>query len=137
MQYAWFLIFYILMGAGLLWYGLGFIRQPAVFQTYLTKVSDSEKPPRLILRLLRYILMFSLASLIVSFVPFALYEMLYSVLLIVLVFTIGRLFLMWDTIRQVINEKKSAVERLTQKSGFLMVLLSILSFSLWFRLVTA
>ena len=136
MQYAWFLIFYILMGAGLLWYGLGFIRQPAVFQTYLTKVCDSDKPPRLILRLLRYILMFSLASLIVSFVPFALYEMLYSVLLIVLVFTVGRLFLMWDTIRLVISEKKSAVERLTRKSGYLMVLLSILSFSLWFRLVT-
>lgn len=137
MQYGWFLIYYFVLGALCLWYGTGFIRQPGIPARYLISSAASAKPPRLILKVLRFTLMFTVISLMVSLFPFSLYEMLFSVVTLGLVFAAGRLLLMWESLRGILVEKQDGLERLTRKVGWMLTGTGIASLALWFRLIAA
>jgi hypothetical protein len=135
MQYTWFLIYYAIVGLAMLWYGAGLIRQPGVLVRYLVRVAEGEGRPRLLLRGLRYLLMYTVASFLIALFPLALYELMYTLILLILIFSSGRILLLWDDVRPVIAEKQQSLERITRKGGFLMLSLAALSFLLWFRLM--
>jgi hypothetical protein len=136
MQYGWFLIYYFVLGAFSLWYGTGFIRQPGIPASYLITSAASAKPPRLLLKVMRYALMFTVVSLIVSLFPFALVELLFSVVLLGLIFAAGRLFLMWESIRGILGEKRESLEQFFSKVGWMLAALGMVSLALWFRLLS-
>ncbi len=132
MSYAWFLIIYILLGIVLLWMGYILAFHPNRMVNYLVKTAQSGQQPRLIIRWLKYFLMFSLASLIAGFFPFYLTGILFSLACLVLTFILGRMLLMWDQVREILPEKQSSLTHLAQKTGYLMLTLSVLCFILWY-----
>jgi hypothetical protein len=135
MQYTWFLIFYAIVGLAMVWYGAGLIRQPQVLVRYLVRVAEGGGRPRLLIRGLRYLLMYTVASFLIALFPLALYELMYTLILLILIFSSGRILLLWDDVRPVIAEKQQSLERISRKGGFLMLSLAVLSFLLWYRLM--
>lgn len=136
MSTAWFSIYYPLIGAVLLWLSYSFLITPQRVTNYFIKTAELNGRPRLILRWLRYFLMTSIASAIFAAWPFALNEFLFSIGCLILVFVFGRLLLMWDEVKGVLPEKRDALERMARKSGILMFALAVISFLLWYLLIT-
>ena len=120
----------------MLWYGAGLIRQPGVLVRYLVRVAESDGQPRLLIRALRYLLMYTVASFLIALFPPAMYELMYTLILLILIFSSGRILLLWNDIRAVVAQKQDSLERITRKGGFLMLSLSVLSFMLWYRLMS-
>lgn len=132
MSYAWFLIIYILIGIVLLWMGYVLSFHPQRMVGYLVKTAQSGQQPRLIIRWLKYFLMFSVVSLIAGFFPFYLTGILFALSCLVLTFILGRILLMWEQVREILPDKKSSLTRLVQKTGYMLLTLSILCFVLWY-----
>jgi hypothetical protein len=124
------------VGLAMLWYGAGLIRQPGVLVRYLVRVAESDGQPRLLIRALRYLLMYTVASFLIALFPPAMYELMYTLILLILIFSSGRILLLWNDIRAVVAQKQDSLERITRKGGFLMLSLSVLSFMLWYRLMS-
>jgi hypothetical protein len=131
MAKSWFLIVYMLVAIVLMWFGAGLIRRPETLSRYLIKMAATGERPKLLLRLLRYFLMFTALSLILSLVPFSVANLMFSLGCLTLVFVFGRMLLLWDEVRTMLPDKQDSLNRLIRRSGVLMLLLSVLSLSLW------
>ena len=135
MQYGWFLIYYAVVAVLGLWYGSGFIRQPEGFSRYLVRSAEGHRPPRLLLKVLRYTLIFSLISVLLSFYPFAAAELVFSTLMLGLVFASGRVLLLWDQLRVRLVERPESLQRLSVKMGWILVGAAVAAAVLWVRLL--
>lgn len=136
MQYGWFLIYYAVLAVLGLWYGSGFIRQPEVFARYLIRSAEASRPPRLLLKVLRYTLIFSLLSVVLSLYPFAAAELVFSTLMLGLVFASGRVLLMWEQLRTRLRDRQHSLERFSAKAGWVLVGTAIAAAVLWVRLLS-
>ncbi|MCC5926062.1 MAG: hypothetical protein JJU41_05825 [Bacteroidetes bacterium] len=136
MQYGWFLIYYFVLMVFCIWYGTGFIRQPGIPAAYLITSAASSSPPRLLLKILRYALMFTFISAVLSIYPLALSELLFSVVMLGLIFAAGRLLLMWDSVRGALQQKEQSLRRMMVKTGWLLSGVGMVSLILWFRIIS-
>ncbi|MCH8523083.1 MAG: hypothetical protein LAT52_00875 [Balneolales bacterium] len=119
-----------------IWYGTGFIRQPGIPAAYLITSAASSSPPRLLLKILRYALMFTFISAVLSIYPLALSELLFSVVMLGLIFAAGRLLLMWDSVRGALQQKEQSLRRMMVKTGWLLSGVGMVSLILWFRIIS-
>lgn len=136
MTKSWFLIVYMLVALVFLWFGAGLVRRPGALTQYLIKTAEKGERPRLLLRLLRYFLLFSVLSLLFSLFPFSLANLIFAVGCLTLVFVFGRMLLLWDDVRLLLPEKRESLNRLVRRSGWMMLLLSMLSLALWMAQVS-
>jgi hypothetical protein len=136
MSHAWFLIVYSLFGIIFLWFGGWMIFTPHHLTNYIVKTAAAEKQPRLILKWLKYFFIFSMISLIVSFYPLDLHALVFSFSSLILVFIFGRMLLSWDAIRSELPKKGESILKLTRRTGFLIITLSVISFAFWYLHVT-
>lgn len=132
MSYTWFLIVYALFGVVLLWFGVWMLYTPQHITNYLVKTAEAEKQPRVILKWLKYFLIFSFVSLLVSFYPVNLVGLLFSLACLIMVFVFGRILLSWNEVRDRLPHKKASIQKLARRTGGLMLTLSFLSFVLWY-----
>jgi len=136
MSHAWFLIVYSLFGVIFLWFGGWMIFTPHHLTNYIVKTASAEKQPRLILKWLKYFFIFSIISLLVSFYPLDIMALSFSVSCLILVFIFGRILLMWDAVRSELPKKSEAILKLSRRTGFLILTLSVISFVFWYLHVT-
>jgi hypothetical protein len=52
------------------------------------------------------------------------------------VFIFGRILLMWDAVRSELPKKSEAILKLSRRTGFLILTLSVISFVFWYLHVT-
>lgn len=137
MQESWFLIYYAVNAIAMSWYGAALVRRPERIVNYLIAVAEHDESPRLVLRTLRYMLMFAVVSLAIAFLPPSLFEIMYTAVMIIFIFSVGRLLLMWNDVKGHIREKQSSLLRMARKGGVMMALFAVLSVLLWLRLLGA
>lgn len=124
---SYFLIYLPVLSLALFWIGGGMVRRPEVMAAYLSREAEAKRMPRHILKLIRYLLLFSALGGAFSIVPFHIAHFLHSVAGIAMAILIGRWMLHWEAVSEWILAEPETVRRAVRKFGFVLVAWGVLS----------
>lgn len=131
----WFTAYYISLGALLFSYGVYLLIKTSSIRQYLTDVSQHDNPPPIWKKVLKYLLLFSLPGIILSFTPFSWIELLFSVWSLFIIIMIGQLLVLWPQTSKAIQ---SAGESLNKKIRYVaanMITIGLILFMLCYLLI--
>ncbi|MEX0647766.1 MAG: hypothetical protein WEA56_01255 [Balneolaceae bacterium] len=111
----WFTAYYVTLGTLLLSYGIYLLFKTAAIKEFLLSVAEEKTPPAVWKTVLKYLLLFTIPGLILSFTPFSWIELLFSLWCLIIIFTAGQLLLLWPQTSQAI---RSAEDQLPRKILF-------------------
>ncbi len=118
---SYFSIYLPILSLSLFWVGGGMVRRPEVMSAYLAREAEAKRMPKHILKLLRYLLIFSALGGAFSIVPFHVTLFLHSVAGITMAILIGRWMLQWEAVSELILAEPDTVKRAVRKFGILLV----------------
>ena len=107
----WFTAYYITPGLLLVSFGSYLLFKSNRIREYLLEVSEYENPPALWKSVLRYLLLFTLPGIFLSFFPFSWIELLFSVWCLFIVFLLGQLLVLWHETRAYIRKNEETLNR--------------------------
>lgn len=109
----WFMAYYPSLGALLVSYGFYLLIKSDRFKDYLSNVANDGRPPRSWRTVLKYLFLFTLPGLVLSFFPFSWIELLFSVWLLFIIFMIGQLLVMWPhTAKAILSSEELLKKRI-------------------------
>ena len=117
----WFVIYYILLGLILSISGILLVVNRQKATEFLSSAADSEKPPRLFIRVLKYFLLFTLPGIVLSFFPFSWIELLFTLWSLLVVYIAGLQLVRWDQTRALIEASSEKTSVLIRRIGAIMV----------------
>lgn len=132
----WFTFYYTILGMLLILSGGYLLLSYQTVHSYLLQKTNSDQPPSLPRKTLKYLFLFTLPCLILSFIPFSWIELLFSVWSLVMVFAGGSLLLRWHQIRHLIKEHPARTDFYIRMTGAIMMAVSLIIFVLSYRIVT-
>lgn len=131
----WFTAYYISLGALLFSYGVYLLIKTSSIRQYLTDVYQHDNPPPIWKKVLKYLLLFTLPGIILSFTPFSWIELLFSVWSLFIIIMIGQLLVLWPQTSKAIQ---SAGESLNKKIRYVaanMITIGLILFMLCYLLI--
>lgn len=117
----WFLIYYAILGLLFISGGCYLTFRPAVIKKWLLRVAENKKPPVLLIRILKYLTLFTLPGLILAFLPFSWIELLFCIWSLLLMYIAGVQLVRWGQSRTLIQNKQEQLVSAIRKSGAIMV----------------
>lgn len=117
----WFAMYYPLLGTLVLVSGLALLISYRKFRTYLAGKAQSEKPPVAIRNILKYLFLFTIPCLILSFIPFSWIELLFSLWSLFIVYITGLQLVRWEQRRKLIQDHPDKLEEYLRLMGAIMV----------------
>lgn len=132
----WFVLYYTVLGILLLLGGGFLLFSYQAVREYLQQQADSEQPPGLPRKILKYLFLFTLPCLILSFFPFSWIELLFSIWSLVMVFIGGSLLLRWPQIRYLVDKHYARTDFYIRMTGAIMMAVSLIIFVLSYRMIT-
>lgn len=136
LSFRWFSVYYLTFGVLLISGGIYLFIKIRAATTYLIEISASEKPPGIWIGIIKYLLLFTVPCLILSFFPFSWPELVFSVWSLIIIYTSGQLLIYWKQSASVIRRN---IEQLPQKIRFLafnLLSLGLIMFLLYYHLHT-
>jgi len=118
---SYFLIYLPILSLSLFWIGGGMIRRPEVMSAYLAREAEAKRLPSHILKLLRYLLLFSTIGIVFSFGPIQPLTLLHSLFGLGMCFLVGRWLLRWEHLSELILAEKEKIPGAVRKFGILLV----------------
>ncbi len=131
----WFLAFYVSLGALLISYGLYLFIKNEQIKEYLLQAAESNTPPVVWKRILKYLLLFTLPGLVLSFFPFSWIELLFSLWALLIIFVAGQLLLAWPHLAKAIKEEQVDLKRKIRFAAANMLSIGIILFLLTYILL--
>lgn len=131
--YNWFLLFYFAAGLIFLIQGLVWYRRPESLLGILQNAAEHDKKPTILLKSLRYFLLFTLISIFFSFFPFSPFEFGFAFVCLILMYFAGSMLLKWDEYKEIVQNEPALVTKATKKAGLNLLVLSITCFALCYR----
>ncbi|PKD43153.1 hypothetical protein [Rhodohalobacter barkolensis] len=107
----WFLAFYVSLGTLLISYGVFLLFKTDQMKEYLLSAAQDETPPASWKKYLKYLLLFTLPGLFLSFIPFSWIELLFSLWALLIIFVAGQLILVWPHTSKAIIANKDNLKR--------------------------
>lgn len=132
----WFLVFYAAVGIVFLIQGTLWLFRPSGFTAYLYHAAATQQRPPMLLKALRYFFLFTFLSVVLSFFPFSLFELLFALLCLALVYVLATFFLRWETLRHMIRDHRQETAQLIRGAGGLLLLMGVLALALLYRYAT-
>lgn len=132
----WFTLYYGALSFLLLFSGGYLLIYHKKARIYLLGQADNDRPPSLLKTILKYLFLFTIPCLILSFIPFSWIELLFSVWSLIIVFVAGLQLVRWSQIRHLIKENPDRMEFLIRLMGALMMALSPAILLLSYRTLT-
>lgn len=126
----WFSIYYAFFGLLLLVTGFYLVFNPARFERYLQHQLKNETPPLLLRRILKYLFLFTIPCLILSFTPFSWTELIFSVWSLLMVYLGGSQLVRWQQLRKIISQKNDSLDELIRKLGVILLSVALVIFLL-------
>ena len=117
----WFIIYFALLGILLIGNGIFLILKKGTSSHFILEATNHEKPPRFLVRILKYLLLFTLPGLFLSFMPFSWIELLFTLWSLLLVYIAGIQLVRWDERRAVIKSQAENLPNIIRRSGAIMV----------------
>ena len=131
----WFLLYYLALGLFAVGFGLYLILKKENTQKYLLEAARDEKPPRLLIRILKYLLLFTLPGFALSFFPFSWIELLFTLWSLLLVYLAGIRLVRWQQTSKLIRAKADSLDDLSRKWGAIMVAVGLAIFLLAYLVI--
>lgn len=116
----WFTVFYSVSAVLLFGSGGYLILKKEQAEQYLKEAAQNKKPPILFIRILKYLFLFILPGLVLSFFPFSWIELLFSIWSLLVVYIGGLQLVRWEQNRKLIKSSTQLTE-IIKRSGAIMV----------------
>lgn len=126
----WFLIYLILLGSLLLLSALFWLRRPQRLHRYMMWHAQERRKPQIMLLLLRYLAIFSLLSLALSFFPFSEIKLGFSVWSLFMLYILASMMLKWNHIAGLIDEKPALLYVYIRKACLMMLSIGMVLYML-------
>jgi hypothetical protein len=117
----WFLIYYVILGLLFISGGCYLAFRTAVIKKWLLRVAKNEKPPVLLIRILKYLALFTLPGLILAFIPFSWIELLFCIWSLLIMYIAGVQLVRWEQSRVIIKSRKKSLRTFIRRGGAIMV----------------
>lgn len=117
----WFLIYYAILGLLLILSGGYLTFKNSRAKQWLLSASNQEKPPVLLIRILKYLVLFTLPGLILSFLPFSWIELLFCIWSLLLLYLAGVQLVRWEQSRVIISQNKEKLAQIIRTGGAIML----------------
>jgi hypothetical protein len=131
----WFALYYSVLALCLIGAG-GYINlKKDQLANYLIDKADQEKPPALFIRILKYLFLFTLPGLILSFIPFSWIELLFTIWSLLVVYIAGLQLVRWEQSRTLIKANRQ-LPTIIKRSGAIMVAVGSAIFLLAYLVIT-
>ncbi len=131
----WFAMYYPLLGILVLGVGLALLISYNKFRHYLTKQAQNEQPPAAIRNILKYLFLFTIPCLILSFIPFSWIELLFSIWSLIIVYMAGLQLVRWEQRRTLIRENPDKLEGYIRLTGAIMVAVGLVILLLGYLII--
>jgi uncharacterized membrane protein len=128
----WFTAYYISLGALLITYGLYLFLKTGQMKAFLLNAAQKMKAPPVMVKVLKYLLLFTLPCLILSFLPFSWIELLFSIWSFVIIITAGQFLLLWPQTSKAILKSGDQLDRKIRFVAANMISIGIILFLLCF-----
>lgn len=133
--FRWFILCYLTLGITLITLGVYLLTRTEEIENYLLLQAKQPDPPFVFIQVLKFLFVFSFVCLFFSFFPFTWIEFLFSVWLVIILFTISQFLVHWKETSRILLIR---VDELSGKIRFTaanMVSLGIIMFLLYYQLV--
>lgn len=134
-SFKWFTVYYAVFGI-LLFYTGGYliVKSDSVY-SYLLGEARNKQPPPLLRKTLKYLLLFTLASLVLSLFPFSWPEFLFSVWCLFMVYLAGSQLVRWSRLRKLIENRPEGLRTIIRRAGAMLLSAAIVIFLLEYLLI--
>jgi len=134
LSFKWFSAYYLTLGVLLFSAGIYVFLKIGAVTTYLNHISSNEKPPGVWVGIVRYMLLFTVPCLILSFFPFSWPELVFSVWCLIIIYTTGQLLVYWKQSAAVIQKNLDQLPRKIRFTAFNMLSIGLIMFLLYYHL---
>ena len=117
----WFLIYYITLGLLLILSGGYLVIRNKQTKKWLLSASNQEKPPVLLIRILKYVVLFTLPGLVLSFLPFSWIELLFTIWGLLLLYLAGVQLVRWKQSRIILEQNQNRLAQIIRTTGAIML----------------
>jgi hypothetical protein len=131
----WFLAYYVSLGALLVSFGIYTLVKNRDIKEYLIDAAGHDSPPKVWKTVLKYLLLFTIPCLILSFTPFSWIELLFSLWSLVIIYMAGQLILLWQHTAKVILDMGVQLTRKIKIVAANMISIGIVLFLLAYVLI--
>lgn len=131
----WFLVYYVILGLLLILSGSYLVIKNDIIKTWLNKAAGSEKPPVLLIRILKYLALFTLPGLVLTFFPFSWIELVFCFWSLILLYIAGAQLVRWEQSRLLIKRNRQSMSEIIRKSGAIMLSVGFAIFLLAYLVV--
>lgn len=131
----WFLAYYLSLGALLLSYGIYLLLKNNAIHERLISAAGGPQPPAAWRKVLKYLLLFTIPGIILSFFPFSWIELLFSIWSLFIIFMGGQLLVMWPHTSKAILDSRDQISRKIRYVAFNMITIGVILFMLAYILL--
>jgi hypothetical protein len=131
----WFTAYYLSLGALLLSYGIYLLAKTEAIRQFLIDAAGKKKPPSVWRSVLKYLLLFTIPGLILSFIPFSWIELLFSLWSLFIIFMAGQLLVLWPHTSKAIREGGETLKRKIRYVAANMITIGLILFMLCYLLL--
>lgn len=133
----WFTAYYVSLGSLLICYGIYLLIKQHRMADYLREIASTyNEPPQVFRSVLKYLLLFTLPGLILSFFPFSWIELIFSIWSLIIIYTVGQMLLQWSAISNQILTIGSELHKKIRFAGINMISIGVVLFMLCFVLIS-
>jgi len=131
----WFTAYYLSLGALLMSYGIYLLFKTESIQQFLVDAAVDEQPPKVWRTVLKYLLLFTIPGLVLSFFPLSWIELIFSLWSLFIIFMAGQLLLLWpQTSRAIIKAGDELLKKIRYVAAN-MIIIGIVLFMLCYLLL--
>jgi len=131
----WFTAYYLSLGALLISYALYLLIKTDSIKDYLLDAAENKTPPSAWRSVLKYLLLFTIPCIVLSFTPFSWVELLFSLWSLIIIFVGGQLLLLWPHTANAIKKMKGDLRRKIRFVAANMLSIGIVLFLLTYVLI--
>jgi hypothetical protein len=131
----WFTAYYLSLGALLVSYGIYLFAKTESFKEYLLNAATDNRPPSVLRTVLKYLLLFTIPCIVLSFTPFSWIELLFSLWSLIIIYVGGQLILLWPHTAKAILQAGDQLNRKIRFVAANMLSIGVVLFLLAYLLI--
>lgn len=131
----WFALYYSITALCLIGGGIYVSLKQEKLADFFRQAADHEKPPPALIRVLKYVLFFTLPGLVLSFFPFSWIELLFTLWSLLLVYIAAIQLVRWNQSRTLIKASVGKLPAIVRRSGAIMVAVGFAIFLLAYLVI--
>ena len=126
----WFTLYYPVLALIFFTLGCYALGKTESLKNYLLDQAEQETPPDALRNLLKYFFLFTIPTLILSFIPFSWIELLFSLWSLIIVYAAGIQLVRWEQTRIIIQDNGEKLPGMIRIAGAIMVAVGLVILAL-------